>query len=355
VTLGQALVEESMSKVPEEVGGGSKGGKERDSEKEDDHSWSLSTGSDRPRLITRSLEMRELIDLVKLIATRLAVALIEGETGTGKELIARGLHAHSSRHDGPFVAVNCGELADPLLESELCGHVKGAFTGAHSDKRGLVEVAHTGTLFLDEANEMSFPMQRNILRLLEEMEVRPVGATVAKKVDLAIIAASNEDLFDLVRRGRFRKDLYYRLKVAFLRIPPLRERLEDLRLLLQVFLAEYGRKYALPVPNITEELFSVLSHHPWTGNVRELKNSIGTFFTCVREGKFDVERIQAYLTPSPLTATATAPRGIPESEDKERRRTEEALRMLNRNKFAAALYLGIARSTLDRRIEKWGL
>lgn len=321
-----------------------------------EHSWSLFAGKDRPPLITKSPAMKELIDLVKVIATRLAVALIEGETGTGKELIARALHAHSPRRDAPFVAVNCAEIAEPLLESELFGHAKGAFTGALSDKRGLVEVAHTGTLFLDEANEMILPMQRKILRLLEEKEVRPVGGTAARKVDITIIAASNQDLFDLVRKGRFREDLYFRLKVAHLRIPPLRERIEDLTLLLNTFLAEYGNCHSLPVPHVTEELLSVLLNHPWKGNVRELKNSIGTLFSSARNGTIDVDRVRTYLAPGPLSNRASG--GSTECMDPaewQRRQTEEALERCKWNRVAAALSLGIHRRTLHRRIKKWGL
>jgi two-component system response regulator HydG len=299
--------------------------------------------------------MRDLIDLIKVIAARLAVALVEGETGTGKELIARALHAHSPRRDGPFIGINCGELAEPLLESELFGHVKGAFTGAHGDKLGLIEAAHTGTLFLDEAHEMSTAMQRKILRLLEEREVRAVGAPSSRKIDIAVIAASNEDLRGCVSRGLFRKDLYYRLKVAFVRVPPLRERPEDLEFLLNTFLREYASENRLPVPGIGEELLGLLRRHPWTGNVRELRNSVGTFFTSVREGRVDVDLMRAYLDPCPLAASPAGSPEPPRPEDEERRKTEEALRQCAWKKAVTAERLGIARTTLNRRIKKWGM
>lgn len=314
---------------------------------------SLFTGIDRPFLVTQSPAMIELIDLVKEVAARLSVALIEGETGTGKELMARALHANSSRHEKPFIAINCSAISELLLESELFGYVKGAFSGAHADKLGLAEGAEGGTLFLDEACAMSQGMQSKILRLLQEKEVLPVGSTRTRKVDIAVIAASNRDLLDLVKRGEFRSDLYYRLKVAFLRVPPLRDRLEDLRPLLEAFLAEYGRKHELPVPEVAGEFFSVLIHHPWAGNVRELENSIGTIYTCVREGRLD--RLRAYLTPAPLCSKNEGGQQTPPPLDPERKRTEEALLLCGGNRTAAARLLGIDRRTIQRRIKGWGL
>jgi transcriptional regulator with PAS, ATPase and Fis domain len=318
-----------------------------------DPSDTLFVGPDKPPLTFRSRRMRELVALIKVIAARLAVTLVEGETGTGKELIARALHALSPRRDGPFVGLNCGELVEPLLESQLFGHVKGAFTSSHADAQGLIEAAHRGTLFLDEAHEMSPAMQRKILRFLEERQVRPVGASAARKVDIAVIAASNEDLLDLVDRGLFRKDLYFRLKVAFVRVPPLRERLEDLELLLDTFLHEYAQENHLPVPRIGEELLHLLRGHPWTGNVRELRNSIGTFFTSVREGKVDPDLLLAYLNPSPLQGSSNRDESLSPLEEVERRKTEETLRKCDWKKVLVAELLGIARTTLDRRIKKW--
>lgn len=323
--------------------------------KDDDAFSSLFVGPDKPPLISRSPRMRDLIALIRVIAARLAVALIEGETGTGKELIARALHAHSSRRDGPFIGINCSEFSEPLLESELFGHVKGAFTSAHADKIGIVEAAHRGTLFLDETHEMSMAMQRKILRLLEERQVRPVGASSARKVDIAVIAASNEDLMDRVSRGLFRKDLYYRLKVAFVRVPPLRERLEDLELLLECYLRDYASENRLSLPEIGEDLLALLRGHPWTGNVRELRNSIGTFFTSVREGKVDLDLMRTYLSPSPLSAPQDGNSAPSCPGDGERQETEEALRKCAWKKAATAEFLGIARTTLNRRIKKWGM
>jgi DNA-binding NtrC family response regulator len=227
-----------------------------------------------PEIIGQSVAMRDVYRLVRLAAPRTVNVLLVGETGTGKEVIARALHKLSSRSDGPYIRVNCGALHENLLESELFGHVKGAFTGAIENKAGRFEAATGGTIFLDEINSMSPKLQVKLLRVLQEREFERVGESVSRKVDVRVIAATNASLEALVDRGEFREDLYYRLNVVPIPLPPLRERREDIEPLAKWFLKRYCETNRLPLPDLTADVVGTLKLHDWPGNVRELENAI---------------------------------------------------------------------------------
>jgi two-component system response regulator PilR (NtrC family) len=226
------------------------------------------------RVIGVSPVMASLFEMVRAIAPTSSTVLITGESGTGKELVARAIHGLSSRADGPFVGINCGALTDSLLESELFGYVKGAFTDARQSKKGLFEAANGGTLFLDEVGETSLAMQVKLLRALQERRIRRVGGTDETDVDVRVIAATNAPLEELVRQKRFREDLFYRLQVIPLRAPPLRERREDIPLLAEHFVAHFAREMGKRVAKISEEAMSLLVAFAWPGNVRQLENVI---------------------------------------------------------------------------------
>jgi two-component system response regulator PilR (NtrC family) len=218
--------------------------------------------------------MQAVRDLILRAAPTDSTVLIQGESGVGKELIARALHYGSPRSDKPFIAVNCGALTETLLESELFGHARGSFTGAVADKVGLVEVAHTGTLFLDEVSEMSPQLQVKVLRLLEEKEFKPVGSVSTKRVDVRFITATNRDLEEAIRNNEFRKDLFYRLNVIPIRVPPLRERREDIPLLAEYFLTRYSKDMKRAGKQFDPEVKEAMLRHPWPGNIRELENAV---------------------------------------------------------------------------------
>jgi len=225
-------------------------------------------------LLGNSPRMKAVKKMVADVAATNSTILITGESGTGKELVARAVHAASGRHDRPFVSINCGAFPETLLESELFGYVKGAFTGAAANRKGLFEYADTGTLFLDEIAEMSLAMQVRLLRVLQERLVRPVGATEEVPVDVRLIAATNKDLQQRVRDGLFREDLYYRISVIPVELPPLRERCEDIPLLALHFLSKFATAMNRPVHKISDEAVKCLERYDWPGNVRELENAI---------------------------------------------------------------------------------
>ncbi len=226
------------------------------------------------QIVAASPAMAELLNVVRSVATTGATILIYGESGTGKELVARALHAQSPRRDAPFVSINCGALPENLLETELFGHMKGAFTDAHQNKKGLFEVAHRGTLFLDEVGETPLSMQVKLLRALQDMRIRRLGGVEEIPVDVWVIAASNRPLDALMKEGRFRTDLYYRLNVIPLHVPPLRDRPEDIPLLAEHFLRRFSSEMGKPVQGFSSDAVARLRNYHWPGNVRELENAI---------------------------------------------------------------------------------
>jgi DNA-binding NtrC family response regulator len=313
------------------------------------------TTKDRP--IGTNRGFLEVLELGETVAPTDSTILLTGESGTGKEVIARYLHALSSRADGSFFSINCGALPENLLESELFGHVKGSFTGAVKDKEGLLVAARGGTFFLDEIGEMSPAIQVKLLRALQEREVIPVGSTEAVLVDVRIIAATNKDLEEEIRRGTFRSDLYYRLNVIALHLPPLRDRKEDIPLLSSFFLAREVEKHdGLEDASLLEESLQALMIYDWPGNVRELENALERAVVVsgspiIEPGHLPDRVIQA---PTPRLVEDTPPPN-PALEVIERAYIEWVLRAEGGNKSKAAEVLGIDPSTLYRKLNRYGL
>jgi DNA-binding NtrC family response regulator len=225
-------------------------------------------------LIGRSPPMKKIYDLIERISESSSNVLLTGESGTGKELVAKAIHHHSDRKEGPFIAVNCAAIPETLIESELFGYKKGAFTDAKSDKKGLISEADEGTLFLDEITEMPLTLQAKLLRVIEEKEVRPLGDTVSYPIDVRIISTSNRDIKSCIQEDKFREDLYYRLKVIDIELPPLRERREDIALLVQHFIDTFSKEMKKKISGISEDALKALLDYSWPGNVRELENVI---------------------------------------------------------------------------------
>jgi two-component system NtrC family response regulator len=318
------------------------------------------------RLIGDSPAMRKVTDLVEQVGPSEANVLILGESGTGKELVAQLLHEHSLRKDGPLVKVNCAALPETLLESELFGYVRGAFTGAAQDKPGRFQLAAGGTLFLDEIGELPMPLQAKILRALQERIVEPLGSVTPVSVDVRFIAATNRDLPAMIAAGQFREDLYYRLNVLEILIPPLRERVEDIPLLVDYLLAKLCRKNNRPVRTVSREFLDALARHEWRGNVRELENVLERSLILCRGDMLDVRDLPEHLFFPHRSGSAPnqpAPYGAmpqqnpPENplEAAERRALEETLRRHAGHRERTAEALGISRRTLQYRLKKYGL
>jgi transcriptional regulator with GAF, ATPase, and Fis domain len=257
-------------------------------------------------LVGRSLRMREIYGLIERIAPTEATVLIDGETGTGKDLVARTIHDLSRRKAAPFVVVDCGAVAGNLIESELFGHEKGSFTGAHAMRQGAFELAQGGTVFLDELGELSLDLQPKLLRVLEQREIRRVGGNKTIKVDIRVLAATKRDLLKEVQAGKFREDLYFRLSVVPVRVPPLRERKEDLPLLVRSFMGKMQNADGSPLPVPDETTLAQLSNHDWPGNVRELRNVIERGFYMAPRGSSEPVRLVAVPQPSDAAAPASA-------------------------------------------------
>jgi Nif-specific regulatory protein len=310
-------------------------------------------------IIGQSEAMKKVVAaLDKVVDTRVTV-LIEGETGTGKELVAAAVHSRSRRRDKLFVAQNCAALAESLLESELFGHKKGSFTGAIDEKKGLFEIADGGTLFLDEITETPLSLQSKLLRALQEGEIRPVGATAPKLVNVRIVAATNRNLEDEVAAGRFREDLYYRLKVFPLRIPPLRERREDIPLLAAHFLQRYSEEVGKPAGGFTQQALEMMMTYNWPGNVRELQNEVQRVVIQLDPGAFATPEL---LSPrvrqvEGLVTRAGASKGSLKDmmESVEKCFLLETLREHNGNKTSAAKALGITREGLHKKLRFFGI
>ena len=296
--------------------------------------------------------------LEKVIDTR-ATVCIEGETGTGKELIASAIHHQSARRDKMFVAQNCAAMPENLLESELFGHKRGAFTSADSDKKGLFEIADGGTLFLDEMGEMPMSLQAKLLRVLQEGTIRAVGATSEKQVDVRIICATNRDLNAEVEKGRFRQDLYYRLMVFPIKLPPLRDRREDIPTLAAHFLKRYAEEYRVESAGFTQDALDALSSYNWPGNIRELENEVQRLVIQAESGHWiEVTDLSPRLRKIEGTVTRIAPKQgtLKEMMDQvERWLIAEALRDHGNNKTRTAATLGITREGLHKKLAKFGV
>jgi len=301
-----------------------------------------------------SPRIREIFQLLEMVAPSEATVLLLGETGTGKELVAQAIHRNSPRAAGPFVVVNCATLPETLLESELFGHERGSFTGATNRKDGRFLVAHHGTLFLDEIGELSLPIQAKILRVLQSREFEPVGSNRTQKVDVRIIAATNQDLEKMGREGRFRDDLYYRLNVFPLVLPPLRERLEDLPVLADFFLKKYGEKNRREVITLAPETLQAFRHYPWPGNIRELENIIERGVIVCQGDVLTLQDLPAALQPRGewLAAGGETEPGLPELERQLISRTLE--RVAGQRRQAAEI-LGISLDELNLKIRSYGL
>ncbi len=315
--------------------------------------------SGQQEIIGQSPAMRTLnAQLDKVVDTRVTV-LIEGETGVGKELVAAAVHYRSRRRDKLFVSQNCAAMPESLLESELFGHKKGSFTGAHEDKKGLFEIADGGTLFLDEVTEMPVSLQSKLLRVLQEGEIRPIGATQERRVNVRIVAATNRTLEKEVEGGRFREDLYYRLKVFPLRVPPLRERRDDIPMLAQYFLTRYSTELGKPSGGFSQQAMELVQGYDWPGNVRELQNEVQRLVIQIDAGGF--------VTPDLLSPRVRQVEGMIERvrptkgtlkemmDQLERWLLIEALREHSNNKTKAAVALGITREGLHKKLRSFGL
>ena len=308
------------------------------------------------RLIGDSPAMRRVVELIEQVGPSEANVLILGESGTGKELVAQLLHEHSLRREGALVKVNCAALPETLLESELFGYVRGAFTGATQDKPGRFQLAAGGTLFLDEIGELPMTLQAKILRALQERIVEPLGGVTPVSVDVRFIAATNRDLPAMIAEGKFREDLYYRLNVLEIRIPPLRERPEDIPLLTDHLLAKLCRKNNRPVRSVSRDFLDALSRHEWRGNVRELENVLERSLILCRGDVLDVQDLPEHLlSPARTTATPSAAPAENPLEAAERHALEETLRRYAGHRERTAQALGISRRTLQYRLKKYGL
>ncbi|HET6147623.1 MAG TPA: sigma-54 dependent transcriptional regulator [Polyangia bacterium] len=312
------------------------------------------------RLLGKSAAMQRVFDMLRKIAPARTSVLLVGESGTGKELAARALHELSPRVEHAFVAINCGAIPETLIESELFGHVKGSFTGATADKAGLFEAAHGGTLMLDEVAELPLGMQVKLLRVLQERKVKPVGGVSEREVDVRVVAATNRDLETEVEKGTFRQDLYYRLNVIQVRMPPLRERREDVPLLVDHFVKKFAAEHAQPIAGVDADAMAVLTAHNFPGNVRELENLVERAVTLASDGRITADALPDLSRPE--RAAAAGP-DLPamgfdlerELDSFERGFLLKALDRTGGNRTLAARLLGVSFRSLRYRLSKLGI
>jgi two-component system response regulator HydG len=312
---------------------------------------------DRHNIIGRSPAMARLLETVAQVAPSEATVLLTGESGTGKELIAGAIHFNSHRKNGPFIKINCAALTETLLESELFGHEKGAFTGADRRKEGCFVQAHNGSLFLDEVSEMPLTMQVKLLRVLQEREITRVGGEKVITVDVRVIAATNKDLLELVKEERFREDLYYRLNVVGLEIPPLCNRQDDIPLLAQHFIEKFAAKNKKKIKGFTPKAMDLLLKYEWPGNVRELMNAVERGVVLAQAEYLDDTDLRLFGEASPI-ANAPAPLVDEASRPLEEVEKETVLKALDAaggNKSETARRLGITRKTLHKKLKKYGV
>lgn len=314
---------------------------------------------DRQQIIGNGPAMTALLETVSQVAPSEATVLITGSSGTGKELIAGAIHHNSPRRDGPFVKINCAAISENLLESEMFGHEKGAFTGADRRKEGRFAQADRGSLFLDEVSEMPLGMQVKLLRVLQERELTRVGGEAVIKVDVRVIAATNRNLEEMVAAGEFRQDLYYRLNVVELNAPKLAHRREDIPLLAQAFLERFSEKNHKHIKGFTPQAMDILVRYDWPGNVRELMNAVERAVVLARDAYLDTGDLPVKSQAAGKTATATCPPPfIPENmplEEVEKVSILQTLKSVGGNKSEAARRLGITRKTLHKKLKKYGV
>ena len=299
-------------------------------------------------IIAKSHKMQQVIEVIKTVARSNASVIIVGDTGTGKELVARAIHSQSHRRDKPFVAVSCAALPESLLESELFGHERGAFTGAVAQRKGRFELAHRGTLFLDEIGEISANMQVHLLRVLEEKQITRVGGTEPVKMDTRLVSATNKDLKMAVKEGRFREDLYYRLNVVTIELPPLRERREDIPLLAQHFLAKFAVENQKEISAFSPEAMDFIMNYHWPGNVRELENAIERAVILAKDNVITLAELpQEHLAPLPSS--------LRDLREVEREHILGVLAQTGGNYSEAARILGVTRMTLYNKAKAFGM
>ena len=304
-------------------------------------------------IIGNTHEIKQMFETIRTVAPTKATVLITGESGTGKELIAHAIHSNSSRSNGPFVDIHCASLAETLLESELFGHERGAFTGAIQTKLGRFELANNGTLFLDEIGEMNMATQVKLLRILETQRFQRVGGTKNVKVDVRLIVATNADLEGKIKEGKFRDDLYYRIKVVSIKVPPLRSRREDIPLLIGAFLKEFNKEHKKHITTVESETLKRLMDYTWPGNIRELRNLLESIVILSKSKEIGLDDLPAYIREG-LTPAAVF-REAGKIEDAEKALIIEALRKTGNNKTSAAQRLGISRRTLHRKLKEYDI
>ncbi len=307
------------------------------------------------KIITQDPSMLKLLETARQIAPTDCNVLITGESGTGKELFARFIHLHSGRTEGPFFAINCGAFTEELLSNELFGHEKGAFTGANNTKRGLIEMASGGTLFMDEVTEMPASMQVKLLRVIQEKEVMRVGGTAAIKVEVRFVAATNRDIHDSMKSGAFRQDLYFRLNVVSLRIPPLAERKDDIPLLSYYFLKKYSVLMKKKVNEIADDVIALLVNYDFPGNVRELENIIERGVALTNSNLIETGHLPEDLRELSIKTFRKREGKIPSLDEQEEAYIKWVLNEVGGNKTLAAQILGIDRVSLWRKLKKYGL
>ena len=306
-------------------------------------------------VVGKSEAMEAVLDVVKKVSPSESTVLISGESGTGKEILAREIHKHSLRRDGPFVVVDCGALVETLFESELFGHVRGSFTGAYETKHGRFELANGGTVFLDEISNISLNIQAKLLRVIQEKEVTRVGSAKSIKIDVRIIAATHEDLAEAVKGGKFREDLFYRLSVVPIHVPPLRERKEDIPLLVDHFLLKYNKRAKKNIQSVSPQILEALRAYDWPGNIRELENTIERAIVLTRNDQLGLEDLIYHGIGSGLSFLEPVGGKYKTMDEIEKEYIKAVIQAHHGNKSKTAKILSIDRKTLLSKLKRYNI